>query len=96
VFDTAVTRLFPVETTDPAAEATALSVAAFTLPLAALTLEVRLDKAVDRSSIWVEYWPFASVLSVLSSCWIFESWSETAEMPFCLTFTFFKSWIEVG
>jgi hypothetical protein len=95
VFDTAVTRLFPVETTDLAAVATALSVAAFTLPLAALTLEVRLDKAVDRSSIWVEYWPFASVLSVLSSCWIFESWSETADTPFCLTFTFFKSWIEV-
>jgi len=55
VFDTAVTRLFPVETTDPTAEATALSVAAFTLALAAFTPEVRLDKAVDRSSIWVEY-----------------------------------------
>jgi hypothetical protein len=57
--------LIPVETTDPTAEATALSVAAFTLALAALTPEVRLDKAVDRSSIWVEYWPFASVLSLL-------------------------------
>ena len=68
MFDTAVTRLFPVETTGPAAEAAALSVAVFTLALAALTLEVRLDKAVDRSSIWVEYWPFGSVLSVLSSC----------------------------
>ena len=50
MFDTAVTRLFPVETTDPAAEATALSVAVFTLALAALTLEIRLDKVVDRSS----------------------------------------------
>ena len=43
----------------------------------------------------MEYWPFASVLSVLSSCWIFESWSETAETPFSLTFTFFKSCTEV-
>ena len=77
MFDTAVTRLFPVETTDPAAEATALSVAAFTLPLAVLTLEVRLDKAVDRSSIWVEYWPFASVLSVLSSCSIHPALGES-------------------
>jgi hypothetical protein len=51
VFDTAVTRLFPAETTDPVAEATALSVPVFTLALAALTLELRLDKAFDRSSI---------------------------------------------
>jgi hypothetical protein len=57
VFDTAVTRLFPAETTGPAAAATALSAPVFTLPLAAVTLELRLDKALDRSSIWVEYWP---------------------------------------
>jgi hypothetical protein len=90
-----VTRLFPAETTDPAAEATALSVPMFTLLLAALTLELRLDKAFDRSSIWVEYWPFASVLSPLNCCSIFESWSEIAETPFSLTFTFFKSCTEV-
>jgi hypothetical protein len=57
VFDTAVTRLFPAETTGTAAAATALSAPVFTLPLAAVTLELRLDKALDRSSIWVEYWP---------------------------------------
>jgi len=51
VFDTAVTRLFPAETTDLDAAATALSVPVFTLPLAALTLELRLDKAFDKSSI---------------------------------------------
>jgi amidohydrolase len=55
VFDTAVTRLFPAVTTDLAAVATALSVPVFTLPLAALTLELRPDKAFDMSSIWVEY-----------------------------------------
>jgi hypothetical protein len=66
----------------------------FTLALAAVTLELRLDKAVDKSPIWVEYWPFASVLSVLSCCSIFESWSEIAEAPFSLTFTFFKSCTE--
>ena len=43
----------------------------------------------------MEYWPFASVFSVLNCCWIFESWSETAETPFSLTFTFFKSCTEV-
>jgi hypothetical protein len=39
VLDAAVTRLFPAETTDPAVEATALSVPVFTLALAAVTLE---------------------------------------------------------
>ncbi len=31
----------------------------------------------------------------MSCCWIFVSWSETAESPFALTFVFFRSCTEV-
>lgn len=51
MLDTAETRLFPVVTTAPADEATAVSVAPFALALAALTLELKPDKAVDRALI---------------------------------------------
>ncbi len=51
VFDTAVTRLLPAVTTECPAEATAPSVPAFTLDLAALRLVRRLDRAFDRPVI---------------------------------------------
>jgi len=39
----------------------------------------------------VEYWFPASALTVFSWSWIFVNWSETAETPFVLTLTFFRS-----
>lgn len=39
----------------------------------------------------MEYWFPASALTVFSSSWIFVNWAETAEMPFALTLTFFRS-----
>ncbi len=41
--------------------------------------------------IWVEYWPAAADLSILSCCSIFVNWAEIAEMPAALTFVFFRS-----
>ena len=39
----------------------------------------------------MEYWFPASALTVFSWSWIFVNWSETAETPFVLTLTFFRS-----
>ena len=57
MLDTAETRLFPAVTTCPADEATAVSVPPFRLSLAAVRLEPKPDKALDRALIWVENWP---------------------------------------
>jgi hypothetical protein len=57
VLDTAETRLFPAVTTTPADAATEVSVPPPGLSFAALTLELKPDKAVDRVLIWVAYWP---------------------------------------
>lgn len=94
LFDTVVTRRLPAVTTVPADEATPLSVPPFRLLLAALRLVPRPDKAVCRSLIWVEYWPAAADLSMLSCCSIFVSWAEIAEMPLALTFVVFRSVID--
>ena len=83
--------MLPAVTTVPADEATAVSVPPFRLLLAALRLVPRPDKAVDMSLIWVEYWPAAADLSMLSCCSIFVNWAEIAEMPLALTFVFFRS-----
>lgn len=87
-------RLLPAVTTVPADEATAVSVPPFRLLLAALRLVPRPDKAVCRLLIWVEYWPAAADLSILSCCSIFVNWAEIAEMPLALTFVFFRSAID--
>ena len=54
VLDTAEKRLFPAVTTEPAAEASAVSVPPFRFALAALRLELSLDSAFDMSVIWGE------------------------------------------
>lgn len=83
--------MVPAETTDAIDEASAVTVVVFRFDPAALRLALKPDTAVDRASTWVAYWPCASVFSVCSSCWIFVSWAETAEVPFSLTLTFLRS-----
>ena len=51
MLDTAETRLFPAVTTAPTADATAVSVPAFKLSLAAVRLEPKPVNAFDRSVI---------------------------------------------
>jgi len=95
VLVTVETRLFPAVTTAPADVATEVSVPLFRLFLAAVRLEPRVDKALDRALIWGENWPCASDLTVFRLSWIFVNWSEIAERPFAVTFVCFRSDREV-